>query len=123
VESGSTDRKLLVVDDEHTIAETLATIFALEGYDVRKAFSGSDALKQIADWNPELAILDVQLPDISGVDLARQIQRDLPSCKLLLFTGNIEVLLEMDSGAGLQFPILQKPVSPKLLISVLGALM
>lgn len=54
--------KVLVVDDERTIGDTLAVIFSLRGYDTRQAYSAEVALEIVAQWPPDLAILDVVLP-------------------------------------------------------------
>jgi CheY-like chemotaxis protein len=85
VETGG--HKVLVVDDERTIADTLATIFSKRGYDTRKAYSAEQALEIVAQWPPDLAILDVVLPKMYGIDLAILLAEKLPKCETLLFSG------------------------------------
>ena len=65
-----THHRVLNVDDERTITDTLALIFTGNGYDARKAYSAEQAVDFIAEWRPDLAILDVVLPVMNGIDLA-----------------------------------------------------
>lgn len=55
---GENHHKVLIVDDERAITDTLALIFAGNGYNVRKAYSAEQAVDLIAQWRPDLAILD-----------------------------------------------------------------
>ena len=55
-------RKVLVVDDEETTAKTLALIFGNRGYQTRAAYSAEEAIDVIAEWQPDVALLDVNLP-------------------------------------------------------------
>jgi two-component system OmpR family response regulator len=68
--------RILVVDDEVDIAELLSTGLRFVGFDVRSAHSGVYALRVAAEFRPDLLVLDVGLPDISGFELCRQIRLD-----------------------------------------------
>jgi CheY-like chemotaxis protein len=81
--------KLLVVDDERMIAETLAAIFNLSGYETRSALSAEEALEVIGEWEPELALLDIVLPGMTGIDLGILLRATRPSIKILLMSGQI----------------------------------
>lgn len=70
-------RRILVVDDNHDSAESLALLVELLGNEVRTAADGTAALEQVAAFEPTLAFLDIGLPGISGYELARRI-RALP---------------------------------------------
>jgi two-component system OmpR family response regulator len=72
---GSGER-LLVVEDEADIGDLLTTGLRFVGFDVRVARSGAEALAVAADFRPQLFLLDVMLPDISGFELCRQLRRD-----------------------------------------------
>jgi DNA-binding response OmpR family regulator len=76
--------KILIVDDERTIADTLAVIFSQSGYETRAAYSSEQALEIIAEWLPDLAIIDVVLPLMNGIDLAILLRAQCPTCRLLL---------------------------------------
>ena len=67
-------RRVLVVDDNADAAETLASLLALDGHDVRVAGTGPDALSVLAGFSPDVAFLDIGLPGMSGYELARRIR-------------------------------------------------
>ena len=110
--------KVLVVDDERTIADTLAVIFSQNGYETRTAYSAEEALEIVAQWSPDLAILDVVLPTMHGIDLAVLLTEKLPNCQSLLFSGESLTadLLAQAEKNGYTFSILAKPVHPSFLL-------
>jgi CheY-like chemotaxis protein len=114
-------RKVLVVDDEKTTSETLTVIFRDHGYQSKAAYSAEQAIDVIAEWQPDVALLDVNLPGMNGVDLAVAIRTSLPNCRVLLFSGypNTNDLLHAAAQAGHVFEIIAKPVHPTLLLNAL----
>jgi len=72
----STTKKILVVDDEESLADMLATALRFAGYEVGSEPTGLDALRAIKDTSPDLVILDVNLPDIDGFEVCRRIRND-----------------------------------------------
>src|ERR1700756_4913598 len=62
-------RRILIVDDENSIADTLALIFQMQRYEIRVAYSAEQAIELLAEWRPNLAVLDVILPQMNGIDL------------------------------------------------------
>lgn len=80
---------ILVVDDETEITDLVALYLENEGYCVQKAFSAAQALEQIAAAPPDLAILDVMLPDQNGFDLCRKIRSE-HSFPILMLTARVE---------------------------------
>jgi DNA-binding NtrC family response regulator len=104
--------KVLIVDDEVVIADTLAQIFSMHGQRVRTAYSAEHAIELIAAWKPDLAILDVVLPQMNGIDLAIFLRENYPSCQMLLFSGQIvtTALAAEAAKKGHDFEILPKPV-------------
>ena len=106
--------RLLVVDDEHHIAETLAKIFELNGYEVRIACSAEEGIEVIAQWEPNLALLDVMLPGLNGVEFAIVLKENHPDCHILLFSGseNAWPLVQQAAIRGHRFDILAKPAHP-----------
>ena len=70
------DRKrILVVEDEYSINDGLTFALRKEGYDVRSAFNGREALELFKEFNPEVVLLDLMLPDIDGFDICREISK------------------------------------------------
>jgi CheY-like chemotaxis protein len=74
-------KKLFVVDDESLIRALLAQIFRQRGYEVRTARNGLEALKTMREWTPDLLILDLNMPEMSGFELLSVVRRRcLPVC-------------------------------------------
>ena len=111
-------RRILIVDDEANIADTLALIFKMRRYDVRAAYSAESAIELIAKWRPDLAVLDVMLPAMNGIDLAIAIKANYPACHVMLFSGhaNTGMLLEEAGKKGHRFEVLAKPVYPEVML-------
>ena len=107
-------RKVLVVDDERVIADTLVTILSRAGFESTTVYSGADAIHEALRLKPDLVISDVIMPDMNGIDASIAIQKTLPSCKIVLFSGQLATaeLLQQASAAGYDFELLAKPIHP-----------
>jgi CheY-like chemotaxis protein len=116
------DRRVLIVDDEKTTSETLTAIFRNHGYQARAAHSAEEAIDVIAEWQPDLALLDVNLPGMNGVDLAMALRTSHPNCRVLLFSGypHTEDLLRVAMQAGHVFEVIPKPIHPTLLLDAVA---
>ena len=81
-------------------------------------------MKLLKELTPDFAILDVALPDMSGIEIAIWIRAQLPNCKFLLFSGNQGTIdaLEEAKSRGHEFDVIAKPVPPLELIGALARL-
>ena len=70
----STSRRVLVVDDEPSIVDAVATAFRYEGYEVDQAYTGREALEMVIRDEPDLIVLDWMLPDIEGIEVGRRLR-------------------------------------------------
>ncbi|HEV2464002.1 MAG TPA: response regulator [Acidobacteriaceae bacterium] len=113
--------KVLVADDERVIADTLAIILNQSGFDAKAVYSGEAAVETCESWRPNMLISDVIMADLNGIEAAIRIRAKLPSCKILLFSGQAATadLLDKAARAGHQFEILAKPVHPQDLLAKL----
>jgi DNA-binding response OmpR family regulator len=113
--------RILVVDDEPVIADTLAIILSKQDYDVRTAYSGTQALQRAVEFKPDLMISDVMMPDVNGIEVATHVRELLPQCRILLFSGKLATaeLLMQAQGDDNQFEILSKPIHPDDLLAKL----
>ena len=111
--------KVLVVDDERVIADTLAMILNQSGFQARAIYSGEGALEMASSFEPDMLISDVIMADLNGIDAAIRIKALLPGIKVLLFSGQAATadLLEKARAQGYEFEILAKPVHPQDLLS------
>ena len=92
--------RILLVDDEPSLVKIVAKRLEFEGFAVSVAIDGEEAVQKIQTEKPDLVILDVMLPKLSGYDVCRQIKQD-PACQkipVILFTAKI---LEKDERLGL----------------------
>jgi CheY-like chemotaxis protein len=115
--------KVLVVDDERVIADTLAMILNQSGFDARAVYSGEKAVEMASTFAPDMLITDVIMADLNGIDAAIMIRAIVPKIKILLFSGQAATadLLEKARAKGYEFEILAKPVHPQDLLSRLQA--
>jgi DNA-binding NtrC family response regulator len=115
-------KRVLIVDDEPTIADTLVLILSSAGHEARAAYSAEQALELLREWVPNVAILDVYLPGMNGIDLAIRLNAEYPECRLTLFSGHgaINNLLEIAEREGHSFNCLAKPVQPREFLNLLS---
>jgi two-component system OmpR family response regulator len=78
-------QRILVVDDEPSIVDAVATALRYEGYDVEEATAGREAIRLVAGREPDLIVLDWMLPDLAGIDVGRRLrERGFKSAILFL---------------------------------------
>jgi two-component system response regulator MprA len=116
--------KVMVVDDERAVRESLRRALELEGYEVELAEDGDDALARIAAAShPDALILDVLMPTMDGLEVCRRLRRDGNSVPVLLLTARAEVesrVAGLDAGADDYLP---KPYALEELLARLRALL
>lgn len=119
------DISILVVDDEVAIRDMIAQSLRREGFLVTTAADASEAKSQVVNQRPDLILLDWMLPDISGIELARQwkrdeMTRDLPVIMLTARVEEDDKIRGLESGAD---DYVTKPFSPRELIARINALL
>ncbi len=116
-------QRILVVDDENSISELIATSLKFVGFDVRTASSGAQALQIAQEFKPHALILDVMLPDQNGFEVCRQIRSEGQNVGVLFLTAKDSV---EDKIAGLTIggdDYVTKPFSLEELVARLRALL
>lgn len=114
----SSDKKILVVDDDESLVGLLRTVLSSGGYSVESAFSGAEALRLMKSFHPEMILMDIGLPDISGLEILRQVraQAELKEIIVMLITGTtgLEMKIEgFNTGAN---DYISKPINPRELL-------
>jgi CheY-like chemotaxis protein len=114
-------RRVLVVDDEEVIANTLAIILNQAGFEARAVFSGEQAVELLESFQPEMMITDVIMKGMTGIEAAIATRNKLPKCNILLFSGQAVTadLLQEARTRGHEFEILAKPIHPSDLLAKL----
>jgi DNA-binding response OmpR family regulator len=107
--------RILVVDDERNVRTTVRYCLEADGYIVREAADGRDALAQVVEWSPDLILLDLAMPVLDGMmtlkELHDQLGNDMPRVVIATAHGSVKVAIEaMRLGAD---DFLEKPLLPE----------
>src|SRR5437773_2976282 len=78
--------RVLVVDDEPSLAELLASVLRYEGWNVVTAGSGAEAVRTAREFRPDAVVLDIMLPDFNGLEVMRRLRAELPQVCVLFLT-------------------------------------
>ncbi len=80
----SAQRRMLIVDDEQDICECLQQFFTARGFSVTRAFSGEEALERLAHESPDIVLLDIKLPGLSGIEVLRRLKTSNPNVRVIM---------------------------------------
>lgn len=109
-------KKILVVDDEKPISDIIKFNLKKEGYDVYTAYDGEEALEKVEEINPDLILLDLMLPKIDGLEVAREVRKthDMPIIMVTAKDAEIDKVLGLEMGAD---DYVTKPFSNRELVA------
>lgn len=113
--------KILIIDDEKSIVTTLEAYFTREGYQVKSAIEGRQAVDIAETFNPDVVVLDIMLPGIDGLEVLRELRRNADPYIVLLTakTGEDDRILGLKMGAD---DYVVKPFSPRELLARVQAI-
>jgi two-component system, NtrC family, response regulator HydG len=104
--------RILAVDDELSTTEALAEMLGLWGYRVETASDGTDALKKVADFRPDVVVSDLAMPETDGLWLLRALRDELPDCPVIFLTGQGTVDAAVAAIREGAYDFIEKPVDP-----------
>ena len=110
-------RRILVVDDDPDSLDIIAEALNWEGYEVRKASSGESCLLEMDSWQPDVVVLDVNMPHLSGIETLRKLKYKDPFVSVMFISGDTttdDVIAGLDAGADDYIP---KPFDPLELLA------
>ncbi len=119
-------QRILVVDDEHLVADTLSLILGKCGFETRPAYSTDEALRCALQFRPHLLVCDITMPDRDGIELMDEMSRVLPECRVLVLTGyydNLERVIEESRSMLHPAGLLTKPCHPAELVREAGLML
>lgn len=113
-------QRILVVDDDPSLAEMLTIVLRNEGFETAVIGDGSQALTAVRELRPDLVLLDLMLPGMNGIDVCRVLRSDsgVPIVMLTAKTDTVDVVLGLESGAD---DYIMKPFKPKELVARIRA--
>ena len=112
--------KVLVVDDDASLAEMLTLVLRTEGFDSRVCPTGDNALAELRDFRPDVVLLDVMLPGKDGIEVCKEIRAEsgVPIVMLTARSDTVDVIVGLESGAD---DYVVKPFKPKELVARIRA--
>ena len=112
---------ILVVDDDPSMADSLADILEIKGFGVHTAYSGAEALEILRDQPVDILLTDVRMPDMNGVELYRKTRRNFPDLITILMTAySADDIIQQGMQEGIK-TVLNKPVDMDFLLSLFSA--
>jgi CheY-like chemotaxis protein len=112
-------QRVLVVDDNKLVADTLNLIFQANGFESEARYSAAEGLVRARTFAPELVLCDVTMPDETGLELVEALTKELPQVKMLMLTGyssNFAKVEAQSSRLGRPLKTLHKPCRPEELL-------
>jgi two-component system response regulator (stage 0 sporulation protein F) len=101
--------RILVVDDEQSVVEVLSEYFSGQGYTVKTASNGTEALRTVPEYRPAVVLLDVRMPGLDGVEVLRRIRAVDKSVAVIMVTANEDVELARETLKIGAFDYVSKP--------------
>jgi DNA-binding response OmpR family regulator len=118
--------RILVVDDECLVADTLGLILRKHGYEAKVAYTADDALRCARSFSPHLLLCDINMPKRSGFELMDDFSREQPECRVLVLTGHSSNVARVRERAGKLrrlTRVLTKPCHPDVLLREAGLML
>ena len=116
-------RLVLIADDHAVIRDLLSSLLATHGFDVCKASDGAEAVRIAREKCPDLVVLDLAMPVMSGLDAARVLKAKMPNIPLVMFTNTIGPGVEREAQSAGISAVFSKSASPTLLVDAVSALL
>jgi CheY-like chemotaxis protein len=116
--------RVLIIDDEKAIADTLVLILRNAGYDAIAAYDGVTGLQLVSLQYPGVVLCDIIMPGMNGIEVCNRIKAEHPRCEILLSSGQAatnDVIVEA-RAKGCEWELLAEPVNPRELLSLLASI-
>jgi CheY-like chemotaxis protein len=108
-------RRILIVDDERLVADTLALVFQKGGFQTKAAYSVDEAMEDVRAFVPDLLLCDITMPGKDGLVLVEEITQELPGCRIMVLTGfysNLKAVYDKLGNLARPVSVYTKPCEP-----------
>ena len=112
--------KLIFIDDEQTFLKYIAKRLVLDGFTVKTTFSGEEAVELAANENFDVAVVDLQMPGIDGIEVQKRLKKLQPFLPCIVLTGHGSLENALESGKYNAFKFLSKPVDMDSLVKTIN---
>lgn len=119
-------QRVLIVDDERLVADTLALVFAKSGFEAKASYSADSAIEIAHQFHPNLLVCDITMPGKDGHALLDKFSEEFPSCRIMVLTGfysNLKKVREQSRKLPRPVGILTKPCQPTDLLREAAAML
>jgi len=113
------DIKVLLIDDEQTLLEYLSKRLLREGFTVKATFSGEEAIEAATNDNFDVAVVDLKMPGIDGVETQKRLHEIQPFLQCIVLTGHGSIETALESGQEDAFQYLLKPIDYEILVNTI----
>ena len=116
-------QRILIVDDEHLVADTLSLIFQKNGFVARAVYSADEALECARSFGPDLLLCDIDMPSKDGLELISTMDQEQPACRVLVLTGaysSLKRIRKCSAENRRKFSVLTKPCHPSEVLRTAG---
>jgi len=113
------DKKVLVVDDEERVVQSIAGVLEDEGFKVASAKSGKEAIGIFQQEKPDVALVDIWMPGMDGMEVLKRLKGISPDCQVIMISGHATISTAMTAVKLGAFDFIEKPVSLDLLLQTI----
>jgi DNA-binding NtrC family response regulator len=117
--SQASKHKVLVIDDDRIVADTLAEILRLHGFAPVALYSGEEALELVDRFRPDIVLSDICMNQVNGIEAAVRIRELHPECRVILFTASSLTAETRQTIQDLGFELLLRPLHPQNVLKTL----
>ncbi len=110
------DKKVLIVDDEEGVVESIAGVLEDEGFRVATARSGEDAIRVFQQEMPDVTLLDIWMPGMDGIEILKRLKGIAAECQVIMISGHATISTAMTSVKLGAFDFIEKPLSLDVLL-------
>ncbi len=109
-------KKVLIVDDEESVVQSIAGVLEDEGFEVAKAKEGEEAIKVFQQEEPDVTLLDIWMPGMDGIEVLKRLKGISPDCQVIMISGHATISTAMTSVKLGAFDFIEKPLSLDVLL-------